>query len=108
MPPSSAASTGVASPVAGASKGAKREGKSCPAGSSTAARSSVFTRSTAVMPRIVANAEMPSTSNTTSDFRLPPPRRTRLLLPQPDASTMPKPNIVPPTMLDSHSNCGAA
>jgi hypothetical protein len=38
---------------------------------------------------------------TTSDFRLPAPIRTSVLLPHPDASTMPKPNISPPTSDDS-------
>ena len=60
------------------------------------------------MPFSVAKALSPSTVTTTSDFRLPPPTRTRLLLPQPDASTMPKPNIRPPTTADSHSSRGAA
>ena len=50
-----------------------------------------------VTPRSVAKAATPSTNSTTSDFRLPPPTRTSVLLPQPEASTMPKPNISPPT-----------
>lgn len=64
------------------------------------------TLSTAVMPRIVAKAAMPSTKNTTSDLRLPPPMRTSVLLPQPEASTMPKPNIAPPTSADSQMKRG--
>ena len=82
------------------------EGRSCPPGSSSVARSTVCTRSTPVMPRSVAKADIPSTSTTTSDFRLPPPTRTRLLLPHPDASTMPKPNIAPPIKVDSQSTRG--
>lgn len=38
---------------------------------------------------------------------LPPPTAL-LLLPQPDASTMPMPNSTPPTMADTHSNLGPA
>ena len=34
--------------------------------------------------------------------------RTSVLLPQPDASTMPKPNIAPPTSADSQMNRGPA
>ncbi len=60
------------------------------------------------MPRNVAKAATPSTTKTTSDLRLPPPMRTSVLLPQPDASTMPKPNIRPPTMADSQVRRGAA
>jgi hypothetical protein len=100
--PSHGASAAGARPTAPPSS----EGRSCPAGRVTNTRSTVSTRSTAVMPFIVANALRPSSSTTTSDFRLPPPTRTRLLLPQPDASTMPKPNISPPTTDDSHSTRG--
>ena len=38
------------------------------------------------------------------DFRFPPPMRTSVLLPQPEASTIPKPNSVLPTIVDSHKN----
>ena len=51
----------------------------------------------------MAKAATPITINTISDFKLPPPSRTRVLLPQPDDSTMPKPNINPPTTADNHS-----
>ena len=51
--------------------------------------STVFTRNTAVMPFMVAKALMPITTNTTNELRLPPPIRTKALLPQPDAMTMP-------------------
>ena len=39
------------------------------------------------------------------DFRLPAPARISVLLPQPDASVMPKPNRKPPTRCDSHGTC---
>ena len=65
--------------------------------------STVLTRSTAVMPRSVANPAVPSTNTVTNAFKLPVPSRTKFLLPQPDASTMPKPNIAPPTTADNHS-----
>ena len=39
---------------------------------------------------------MPSTTSTTSDFRLPPPARTSDFEPQPPVSTMPNPNSSPP------------
>ena len=58
------------------------------------------------MPFKVAKAEMASTRNTTSDFRLPPPMRTSVLLPQPEASTMPKPNSAPPVRAESQTNFG--
>jgi hypothetical protein len=83
-------------------------GRSWPTANSIATRSTVATRSTAVMPRSVANAARPSTMKTTSDFRLPPPMRTSVLLPQPDASTMPKPNSRPPAMAESQFRRGAA
>ena len=37
--------------------------------------------------------------------RLPAPIRISVLLPQPDASVMPKPNRKPPTRYDSHGTC---
>ncbi len=89
---------GVETPVAAASS----DGRSCPAGVATNTASTVARRTTAVMPLSVANAATPSTTKTTTDFKLPPPMRTSVLLPQPDASTMPKPNIAPPTSADSH------
>ncbi len=45
---------------------------------------------------------------TTSDFRLPVPIRNSVLLPQPEASTMPMPNSAPPTNADNAFNFGAA
>ncbi|MNQ33615.1 hypothetical protein D3C85_470490 [compost metagenome] len=59
--------------------------------------STVATRSTAVMPFSVAKADTPMSTSTTSALRLPPPRRTSVLLPQPEDSTMPTPNSRPPT-----------
>ncbi len=43
------------------------------------------------------------TSMTTTALRLPPPTRTSVLLPHPEARTMPKPNRAPPTAADSQS-----
>ena len=68
---------------------------------SNATRSTVEVRNTAVMPRSVAKAATPMTKKTTRDFKLPPPMRTSVLLPQPEASTMPKPNRPPPTRADN-------
>jgi hypothetical protein len=48
------------------------------------------------------------TPNTTTDFKLPSPMRTRVLLPQPEANTMPKPNMAPPTSSDNHGTRPAA
>jgi hypothetical protein len=48
--------------------------------------SSVLTRQIANNPLSVMYAEMPSTMSTTSDLRLPAPRRISVLLPQPEAS----------------------
>ena len=59
-------------------------------------------RGTEVMPLSVANALTAMTIRTTSDLRLPPPTRVRLRAPQPEPSTIPMPNISPPTMADSH------
>ncbi len=53
-------------------------------------------------------ADSPRNTNTTTDFRLPPPMRTSVLLPHPEPSTMPKPNISPPTSADSHCSRPAA
>ena len=61
------------------------------------------TRNTAVMPFKVAKAAMPITMKTTIDFKLPLPMRTSVLLPQPEASTIPKPNIKPPTMAEAQA-----
>ena len=84
------------------------DGRSCAAGKSSLTASSVATRHTAVTPLSVANAAMPSTSNTTSDFRLPPPARTSDFDPQPEANTMPMPNISPPTVCEAQASDGAA
>ena len=48
----------------------------------------------------------PAPRTTTSDLRLPPPMRTSVLLPQPEASTMPKPNSSPPTSAESQMKRG--
>ena len=76
-------------------------GKAALPGESMATLSSAATRTTAVMPFNVAKAATPMTTNTTTDLRLPPPMRTSVLLPQPEDSTMPKPNKEPPTRADS-------
>ena len=65
--------------------------------------STVATRTTAVRPLIVANAASPITNKTTSALRLPPPSRTSVLLPQPDDSTMPRPNKKPPEAADNQA-----
>src|SRR5574343_847610 len=76
-------------------------GKAAPEPMSNTTLSTVPTRNTAVTPRMVAKAAMPITANTTTPLRLPPPMRTSVLLPQPDANTMPKPNSAPPNKADS-------
>ncbi|MDT4872456.1 hypothetical protein FQZ97_1076410 [compost metagenome] len=80
---------------------ASQAGSADPEAMSKLTLSTVLTRSTAVTPRKVAKAAMPMMKKTTSDFKLPAPMRTKVLLPQPDASTMPKPNKSPPTMAES-------
>ena len=70
---------------------------------STNTLSSQRARGTEVMPLSVAKPATAITISTTSDLRLPPPTRVRLRAPQPDAITMPMPNITPPTMDESHS-----
>ena len=45
---------------------------------------------------------MPRQMNTTSDFRLPAPRRTSVLLPHPLPSVMPTPKRKPPSAYESH------
>ena len=52
-------------------------------------------------------AETPRNTSTTSDFRFPAPARSSVLLPQPEASVMPKPNRKPPMMCESHDTRGA-
>jgi hypothetical protein len=51
---------------------------------------------------------MASTISTTSDLRLPLPKRISERLPQPEAMVIPTPNRKPPTVLDSHSRLGVA
>ncbi|MCY1229808.1 hypothetical protein D9M72_421960 [compost metagenome] len=80
---------------------ASSDGRSCVVGSVSATASTVLTRTTPNRPRSVMYADSPRNTNTTSDFRLPAPMRTSVLLPHPDASTMPKPNISPPASADS-------
>ena len=58
-------------------------------------------RQTPKIPRSVMYAETPRNTSTTSDLTLPPPMRISVLLPQPDASVMPKPNRKPPSSIDS-------
>ncbi len=69
--------------------------------------SSALTRHTAKRPFSVMYAEMPSTTITITDFRLPAPARISVLLPQPEASVIPKPNRKPPTRQESQRTCGA-
>jgi hypothetical protein len=61
-------------------------------------------RHTAVKPLRVAKADTPMKTNTTHDLRLPVPIRIKVLLPQPEAKTMPMPNRVPPSKVDNHSH----
>jgi len=63
-------------------------------------------RHTAVKPLRVANADTPMNTKTTHDLRLPVPMRIKVLLPQPEAKTIPTPNIVPPIRVDNHSHRG--
>ncbi len=51
-------------------------------------------------------AAMPRNTHTTSDLRLPAPRRTSVLLPQPDPSVMPTPNRKPPSRYESQVTLG--
>ena len=48
-------------------------------------------------------ADTAMNSSTTSDFRLPPPTRISVLLPQPEPSVIPTPNSRPPTIADSQA-----
>ena len=68
--------------------------------------SSQFTRAMPNKPFSVMYAEMPRNTSTTSDFKLPPPMRTKVRLPQPEASVMPMPNIIPPTICASQMKRG--
>src|SRR5207244_3628881 len=61
-----------------------------------------FTRHGANAPFNVIYAAMPRNVSTTNDFRLPAPARISVLLPQPDASVVPKPKRNPPRRCDSH------
>jgi hypothetical protein len=65
--------------------------------------SSAAVRQSAKRPFSVMYAEIAKNASTTSDFRLPPPRRISVLLPQPEPSVMPKPNRKPPTASDSQA-----
>ena len=80
---------------------AMKAGMSWLCGSSVATVSRKRTRQTANRPRRVMYALMPRKANTTSDLRLPPPIRIRVLLPQPEASVMPTPKLSPPTRCDN-------
>mgnify|MGYP007030372368 CR=1 FL=1 len=53
---------------------------------------------------MAANAETAMASKTTRDLRFPAAMRTKDLLLQPDASTMPMPNKPPPKSADSQGN----
>ena len=57
-------------------------------------------------PFSVMYAAIPRQMKTTRDFRLPAPRRTRVLLPQPLPSVMPMPKRKPPNRYESHVTLG--
>ncbi len=61
-------------------------------------------RDVMVDPSEKSDFEKAMTSKTTRDLRLPAAMRTKVLLLQPDASTMPMPNKPPPKSADSHGN----
>ena len=65
--------------------------------------SSAFVRQTANNPRSVMYAAMPIITNTIHDFKFPAPARISVLLPQPDASVIPKPKRNPPTMAETQA-----
>ncbi|MCY1551324.1 hypothetical protein D9M68_876440 [compost metagenome] len=100
-PPTSKASSNPANAGLTPQALATQTGTVPPTAMSKATRSSVLTRTTASTPRSVAKAANPMTKNTTRDLRLPAPMRSSVLLPQPDASTMPNPNSAPPTSADN-------
>ena len=58
-------------------------------------------RHSAKTPFSVMKPEIPMKTKTISDFRLPPPMRISVLLPQPEPSVMPNPNRNPPTTSES-------
>src|SRR5206468_619992 len=91
----------VPRPAAAASAG-KSEVVAPIAPTSRRAGSRPYARIGANAPLSVMYAAIARNVSTTSDFRLPAPARMRVLLPQPDASVMPKPNSAPPTRCDSH------
>ena len=80
---------------------ASMEPKSCVKGRVMPVLSSRPTRNSDSTPRSVICAAKPATSKVTSAFKLPLPALTRLRCGQPEPSTMPKPNNVPPTLYDS-------
>jgi hypothetical protein len=55
-----------------------------------------------------AKAATAMANKTTKDLRLPAPKRTKDLLLQPDAKTMPTPNKAPPKRADNQLNWGDA
>jgi hypothetical protein len=57
-------------------------------------------------PFSVMYAAMPRNVKTTRDLRLPPPIRTRVLLPQPLPSVMPTPKRKPPSTYETHLTLG--
>jgi len=57
-------------------------------------------------PLSVMYAAMPRNTNTMSDLRLPPPRRTSVLLPHPEPSVMPTPKRKPPRRYESQVKFG--
>ena len=63
-------------------------------------------RQIANRPFSVMYAAMPRKTKTTTDFRLPPPTRTSVLLPQPEPSVMPTPKRNPPRMYESQVTFG--
>ena len=89
---------------------ANSDGRSCPfipcAARFRVTGCSSETRNWPNSPRSVIYAEMPRNTYTTSDLRLPPPTRIRVLLPQPEPSVMPIPKSAPPTTNESHVKFG--
>ena len=80
-------------------------GKLCVA-RSMATGSIQLVRQIAKSPFNVMYAAMPRKVKTTSDFRLPPPMRTSVLLPHPEPSVMPTPKRNPPRRYESQVKLG--
>jgi hypothetical protein len=63
-------------------------------------------RAMAKSPFSVMYAAMPRNMNVMRAFKLPPPMRTSVLLPQPEPSVMPTPNRNPPRTYESQVTVG--